>query len=121
MREKEHSENIIANLKKDIEAMNRLHEQQLEQTERKAKEMEEQLTTKVKEVEYLLLQSKKKVEEVETASRLKSQLWDKKEDNFQSHMDNQQLIIKVCSLVVITFVLFIIYFLCLLFSLHSTT
>ncbi|NP_001345658.1 Kinesin-like protein KIN-14K [Zea mays] len=94
MREKEHSENIIANLKKDIEAMNRLHEQQLEQTERKAKEMEEQLTTKVKEVEYLLLQSKKKVEEVETASRLKSQLWDKKEDNFQSHMDNQQLIIK---------------------------
>ncbi|OQU78322.1 hypothetical protein SORBI_3009G202801, partial [Sorghum bicolor] len=94
MKEKEHSENIIANLKKDMEAMNRLHEQQLEQTERKAKEMEEQLTTKVKEVEYLLLQSNKKVEEVETASRIKSQLWDKKENNFQSYTDNQQLIIK---------------------------
>jgi kinesin family member C2/C3 len=40
--------------------------------------MEEQLTTKVKEVEYLLLQSNKKVEEVETTSRLKSQLWDKR-------------------------------------------
>jgi kinesin family member C2/C3 len=40
--------------------------------------MEEQLTTKVKEEEYLLLQSNKKVEEVETTSRLKSQLWDKR-------------------------------------------
>ncbi|CAD6333170.1 unnamed protein product [Miscanthus lutarioriparius] len=94
MKEKEHSENIIASLKKDMEAMNRLHEQQLEQIERKAKEMEEQLTTRIKEVECLLLQSNKKVEEVETASRLKSQLWDKKENNFQSYMDNQQLIIK---------------------------
>jgi kinesin family protein C2/C3 len=107
MKEKEHSENIIANLKKDMEAMNRLHEQQLEQTERKAKEMEEQLTTKVKEVEYLLLQSNKKVEEVETASRIKSQLWDKKENNFQSYTDNQQLIIKVCLPLVTPFILFI--------------
>jgi kinesin family protein C2/C3 len=114
MKEKEHSENIIANLKKDMEAMNRLHEQQLEQIERKAKEMEEQLTTRIKEVECLLLQSNKKVEEVETASRLKSQLWDKKENNFQSYTDNQQLIIKVCSSAVIPFVLFLIQFLCLL-------
>ena len=121
MKEKQHSENIIANLKKDMEAMNRLHEQQLEQIERKAKEMEEQLTTRIKEVECLLLQSNKKVEEVETASRLKSQLWDKKENNFQSYMDNQQLIIKVCSPAVIPFVLVLIQFLCLLLSLQSIT
>ncbi|AQK94929.1 kinesin-related protein3 [Zea mays] len=94
MKEKEYSKSIIMNLTKDMEAMNRLHEQQLEQIGRKAKEMEEQLTTRVKEVEYLLLQSNKKVEELEIASRLKSQLWDQKENIFQSYMDNQQLVIK---------------------------
>ncbi|KAG2626297.1 hypothetical protein PVAP13_3KG340200 [Panicum virgatum] len=94
MKEKEHSENIIESLKKDMEAMNRMHKEQLEQIERKAKQMEEQFTTKVKEVEYLLLQSNKKVEEVEAASKLKSQLWDKKEHTFQSYMDNQHLYIK---------------------------
>ncbi|TKW26290.1 hypothetical protein SEVIR_3G178700v4 [Setaria viridis] len=94
VKEKEHSENIIQSLKKDMEAMNRMHEEQLEKIERKAKQMEEQLTTKVKEVEYLLLQSNKKIEEVEAASKLKSQLWDKKENIFQSYMDNQQLYVK---------------------------
>lgn len=102
-----------------MEAMNRLHEQQLEQIGRKAKEMEEQLTTRVKEVEYLLLQSNKKVEELEIASRLKSQLWDQKENIFQSYMDNQQLVIKVCLPVLIPFILFIKPVLCLLFYLHS--
>jgi kinesin family protein C2/C3 len=52
--------------------------EQLERDERKAKQMEEQLTTEVEEVNYLLLQLNKKIEEVEAASRLKSQLWDKK-------------------------------------------
>ncbi|CAN6341345.1 unnamed protein product [Urochloa humidicola] len=94
VKEREHSENIIESLKKDMEAMNRMHKEQLEQIERKAKQMEEQLTTKVKEVEYLLLQSNKKIEEVEAASKLKSQLWDKKENIFQSYMDHQQLYIK---------------------------
>jgi len=41
MKEKEHSENIIESLKKDMEAMNRMHKEQLEQIERKAKQMEE--------------------------------------------------------------------------------
>uniref|UniRef100_A0A0A9CGW9 Kinesin motor domain-containing protein n=1 Tax=Arundo donax TaxID=35708 RepID=A0A0A9CGW9_ARUDO len=94
MKEKEHSENIISSLKKDVEDMNRMHEQQLEEIERKTKQMEEQLTTKVKEVEYLLLQSNKKIEEVEAVSELKSQLWNKKENIFQSYMENQQLHVK---------------------------
>ncbi|KAJ1263709.1 hypothetical protein BS78_09G207000 [Paspalum vaginatum] len=94
MKEKEHAESVVAKLKEDMEAMNIMHEQQLEHIEIKAKQMEEQLTTKVKQVEYLLLQSNKKIEEVESASKLKSQLWDKKENIFQSCMDNQQLCIK---------------------------
>ncbi|XP_062231921.1 kinesin-like protein KIN-14K [Phragmites australis] len=94
MKEKEHSENIISSLKKEMEDTNRMHEHKLEQIERKAKQMEEQLTTKVKEVEYLLLQSNKKIEEVEAVSELKSQLWNKKENIFQSYMDNQQLHVK---------------------------
>ena len=114
MKEKEHSENIIESLKKDMEAMNRMHKEHLEQIERKAKQMEEQFTTKVKEVEYLLLQSNKKVEEVEAASKLKSQLWDKKEHTFQSYMDNQHFHIKVCLSLVVTNP-----FLLLLFSLHA--
>jgi len=114
MKEKEHSETIIESLKKDMEAMNRMHKEHLEQIERKAKQMEEQFTTKVKEVEYLLLQSNKKVEEVEAASKLKSQLWDKKELIFQSYMDNQHFHIKVCLSLVVTNP-----FLLLLFSLHA--
>lgn len=82
--------------------MKRMHEEQLEKIERKTREMEEQLTSKVKEVEYLLLQSNKKVEDVEAASKLKSQLWDKKKNIFQSYMDNQQLYIKVCLSLVVT-------------------
>ncbi|CAN6327561.1 unnamed protein product [Urochloa humidicola] len=98
LKEREHSENIIESLKKEMEAMNRIHKEQLEKIERKAKQMEEQLTTKVKEVEYLLLQSNKKIEEVEVASKLKSQLWDKKENIFQSYIDHQQLYIKDISI-----------------------
>jgi kinesin family protein C2/C3 len=69
---------LIQTLNKDIEATNKRHVEQLERDERKAKQMEEQLTTEVEEVNYLLLQLNKKIEEVEAASRLKSQLWDKK-------------------------------------------
>jgi kinesin family protein C2/C3 len=127
-KEKEHSENIIQTLKKDIEDMNKMHEEQLERHEIKAKQMEEQLTTKVKETEYLLLQSNKKIEEVEVASRLKSQLWDRKENLFQNYMDNQQLYVKVCSLVVSNPFSFVLFFYMLsyhnifsfiLFSLHD--
>ncbi|GJN14976.1 hypothetical protein PR202_gb01859 [Eleusine coracana subsp. coracana] len=93
-KEKEHSENIIESLKKEIEIMNKTYKQQIEQIETKAKQMEEQLTTKVKEMEHLLLQSNKKIEEVEAASELKSQLWNKRENIFQSYMDNQILHVK---------------------------
>ena len=67
----------------------------MEQSERKAKQMEEQFTTKVKEMEFLLLQSNKKIEEVEVAYEQKSELWNKKENIFQSYIDNQQLHVKV--------------------------
>jgi hypothetical protein len=76
--------------------------EQLERDERKAKQMEEQLTTEVEEVNYLLLQLNKKIEEVEAASRLKSHLWDKKENISQNYMDNQQLYVKVCFSLVVT-------------------
>jgi kinesin family member C2/C3 len=44
MKEKEHSESVIESLKKEIEVMNRTHEQQIET---KAKQMEEQFATKI--------------------------------------------------------------------------
>lgn len=96
MKEKENAENMIASLKKEMQVINMTHERQLEQIERKAKQMEEQLTTKVKEVEFLLLQSNKKIEDVEAASQLKSQLWNKKENIFQNYTNSQQLYVKVC-------------------------
>ncbi|KAL6609625.1 hypothetical protein ACP70R_039594 [Stipagrostis hirtigluma subsp. patula] len=94
MKEKEHSENIIAGLRNEIKVMTKMHEEQLEQIERKAKQMEEQLSIKVNEVEYLLEQSNKKIKEVEAASELNSQLWNKKENIFQSYMGSQQLHLK---------------------------
>jgi hypothetical protein len=93
---------LIQTLNKDIEATNKRHVEQLERDERKAKQMEEQLTIEVEEVNYLLLQLNKKIEEVEAASGLKSQLWDKKENISQNYMDNQQLYVKVCFSLVVT-------------------
>uniref|UniRef100_A0A0E0HKP6 OsHP1 n=1 Tax=Oryza nivara TaxID=4536 RepID=A0A0E0HKP6_ORYNI len=94
MKEKEISENTIASLKKEMEVMTSMHEQQLQKIELTAKQMEEHLTTKIKEVESLLVQSNKKIEEVEVASLLKSQLWNKKEGIFQKYMNSQQLYVK---------------------------
>uniref|UniRef100_A0A0E0BVV9 Kinesin motor domain-containing protein n=1 Tax=Oryza meridionalis TaxID=40149 RepID=A0A0E0BVV9_9ORYZ len=94
MKEKEISENTIASLKKEMEVMTSMHEQQLQKIELTAKQMEEHLTTKIKEVESLLVQSNKKIEEVEAASLLKSQLWNKKEGIFQKYMNSQQLYVK---------------------------
>ncbi len=111
MKEKEISENTIASLKKEMEVMTSMHEQQLQKIELTAKQMEEHLTTKIKEVESLLVQSNKKIEEVEAASLLKSQLWNKKEGIFQKYMNSQQLYVKVClSLTCSYFLLFFILF-----------
>ncbi|XP_071680991.1 kinesin-like protein KIN-14K isoform X2 [Lolium perenne] len=94
VKEKENAENMIAGLKEEMEEMNRLYEQQLGQFEVKTKEMEDQLTSKVKEFELHVVQSNRKIEEIETASKLKSQLWNKKENIFQNYMNSQQLNVK---------------------------
>ena len=96
MKEKENAENMIASFKAEMEEMNRLHEQQLDQFEAKTKQMEDQLTSKVKEFELHVVHSNRKIEEIETASQLKSQLWNKKENIFQNYMNSQQLHVKVC-------------------------
>ncbi|KAK1699239.1 hypothetical protein QYE76_015936 [Lolium multiflorum] len=94
VKEKENAENMIAGLKEEMEEMNRLHEQQLGQFEVKTKQMEDQLTSTVKEFELHVVQSNRKIEEIETASKLKSQLWNKKENIFQNYMNSQQLNVK---------------------------
>uniref|UniRef100_A0A0E0DZ66 Kinesin motor domain-containing protein n=1 Tax=Oryza meridionalis TaxID=40149 RepID=A0A0E0DZ66_9ORYZ len=94
IREKDNAENIIASLHQEMQVMNRMHEQFREQMETKARQMEEHLTLRAKEAEFCLMQSKKKVEEVEATSQLKSQLWSKKANIFQSFMNNQKLSIK---------------------------
>ena len=99
MKEKENAENMIASLKEEMEEVNRLHEQQLDQFAVKIKQMEDQLTSKVKEFELHVVHSNRKIEEIETASQLKSQLWNKKENIFQNYMNSQQLYVKVCLLI----------------------
>ncbi|XP_062206833.1 kinesin-like protein KIN-14C [Phragmites australis] len=94
MREKESAENTIASLQQEIQIMSRMHEQYRAQMETEARQMEEHLAMRVEEAEFLLMQSKKKVEEIESASQLKSQLWSRKANIFQSFMDNQKLSIK---------------------------
>ncbi|KAM0887779.1 hypothetical protein ACQ4PT_028774 [Festuca glaucescens] len=94
VKEKENAENMIAGLKEEMEEMNRLHEQQLGQFEVKTKQMEYQLTSKFKEFELHVVQSNRKIEEIETASQLKSQLWNQKENIFQNYMNSQQLNVK---------------------------
>jgi hypothetical protein len=60
-------------------------------------------------MEYLLLQSNKKIEEVEATSELKSQMWNKRENIFQSYLDNQILHIKVHFALVMYFLFYLIY------------
>jgi hypothetical protein len=70
---------------------------------RKLSEQHVHRLMKEKEHSENLIQTLNKViEEVEAASRLKSQLWDKKENTFQNYMDNQQLYVKVCFSLVVT-------------------
>lgn len=94
MTEKENAENMVGSLKEEMEEMSRLHQQQLEQFEIKTMQMREQLTNRVKEFELFVFQSNRKIEEVETASQLKSQLWNKKENILQNYMNSQQLYVK---------------------------
>ncbi|KAG2600638.1 hypothetical protein PVAP13_5KG546400 [Panicum virgatum] len=94
IREKESAENTIASLQKEIQILSRMHEHYRERTETEARQMEEHLTSRIKEAEFLLMQSKKKAEEIESASQLKSQLWSRKANIFQSFMDNQKMSIK---------------------------
>ncbi|CAL4961463.1 unnamed protein product [Urochloa decumbens] len=94
MQEKENAENTIASLQQEIQILSRMHEQYRERMETEARQMEEHLTSRIKEAEFLLMQSKKKVEEIESASQLKSQLWNRKANIFQSFMDNQKMSIK---------------------------
>ncbi|KAM0837837.1 hypothetical protein ACQ4PT_061362 [Festuca glaucescens] len=94
MQEKENAENTVSNLQQEIQVMSRMFEEYREQMEAKTSQMEEHLTLRANEAEFLLMQSKKRVEEVEAASELKSQLWSKKTNTFQSYMDNQKLSIK---------------------------
>jgi kinesin family member C2/C3 len=95
MHEKDNAENTIASLQQEIQILSRMHEQYRERTETEARQMEEHLTSRIKEAEFLLMQSKKKAEEIESASQLRSQLWSRKANIFQSFMDNQQMSIKV--------------------------
>uniref|UniRef100_A0ACD5W3Y6 Uncharacterized protein n=1 Tax=Avena sativa TaxID=4498 RepID=A0ACD5W3Y6_AVESA len=94
MQEKENAENTVTNLQQEIQVMSRMFEEYREQMEAKTSQMEEHLTLRAKEAEFLLMQSQKRVEEVEAASELKSQLWSKKTNTFQSYLDNQKLSIK---------------------------
>lgn len=95
MREKENAESTIASLQQEIQILSRMHDQYRERMETEARQMEEHLTTRVKEAEFLLMQSKRKVEEIESASQLKSQIWSRKANIFQSFTDNQKISIKV--------------------------
>lgn len=94
MQEKENAKNTIASLQQEIQILSRMHEQYRERKETEARQMEEHLAMRLKEAEFLLMQSKKKAEEIESASQLKSQLWSRKANIFQSFMDNQKLSIK---------------------------
>jgi len=110
MREKENAENMIASLQQEIQILSRMHEQYRERTETEARQMEEHLTLRIKEAEFLLMQSKQKAEEIESASQLKSQLWSRKANIFQSFMDNQKMSIKVVLFFYINFPLSLVYF-----------
>ena len=110
IREKESAENTIASLQKEIQILSRMHEQYRERTETEARQMEEHLTSRIKEAEFLLMQSKQKAEEIESASQLKSQLWSRKANIFQSFMDNKKMSIKVVLFFYINFPLSLVYF-----------
>jgi kinesin family member C2/C3 len=89
MKERDNAEKMITKLKKEMESENKLHEDQRKQLETKAKEMETGLTGRMREFEFLLDNSRRKIGDLETASELKSQIWNRRESIYQRFMDNQ--------------------------------
>ncbi|KAF3335061.1 Kinesin KP1 [Carex littledalei] len=89
MKEKENAEKLITKLKKEMDSEKKLHEDQRKQLETKAKELETSLTGRIRELEFLLGNSRKRVGDLETASELKLQIWNRRENIYQRFVDNQ--------------------------------
>ncbi|XP_072963056.1 kinesin-like protein KIN-14K [Typha angustifolia] len=93
-KEKENADHVISKLKQEMEMTNKMYEHRCGQIESKAKDTETHLTKKIKEFEFLLAESTKKIEEIEAASELELQSWNKKEHIFQNFIDNQLYSVK---------------------------
>ncbi|KAJ3704038.1 hypothetical protein LUZ61_007743 [Rhynchospora tenuis] len=89
MKDRENAEKTITKLKKEMESENKMHEEQRKQIESQAKEMETSLTGRIRELEFLLDNSRMRIGDLETASELKLQIWNRRENTYQKFVDNQ--------------------------------
>lgn len=89
MKENENKEQMIAEVKQELEMTNKMHERRCQQLERKAKETKSHLDERIKQVEFLLTESKKKIKELEAASESTFENWSKKEHGFQNFIGFQ--------------------------------
>ncbi|XP_074580843.1 kinesin-like protein KIN-14C [Curcuma longa] len=92
--DKEKNEQTISQLKKELETMKRSYEQQLQQMETAKAEHDAQQEQKLKNAESSLAKSERRLLELKKISETKFQIWNRKEQAFQSNIDIQFQLVK---------------------------
>ena len=88
-KEKELSDAEIRKLKQELKVVKETHANQCLEIEAKAQNSKVELESKLKDAELQVAESTRKVKELEKLYLSKSQKWEKKEDTYQSFIDNQ--------------------------------
>ncbi|WOK95708.1 kinesin-4-like [Canna indica] len=88
-KEKQDMENVIAELKQELEMRQQMYENHCQELENQAKENRARLVEKTKEVDFLLEDSKRKIKDLEETSKSKFKNWEIKENKFRNFIHSQ--------------------------------
>ncbi|XP_042404762.1 kinesin-like protein KIN-14C [Zingiber officinale] len=92
--EKEKSEHTISEIRQELETVKKSHERELHQMENQAREHDAELEQKIKNAESSLAKSERRFLELKKNSETKFQIWNRKEQAYQSYIDIQFQLVK---------------------------
>ncbi|KAG6496091.1 hypothetical protein ZIOFF_043939 [Zingiber officinale] len=92
--EKEKSEHTISEIRQELEIVKKSHERELHQMENQAREHDAELEQKLKNADSSLAKSERRLLELKKNSETKFQIWNRKEQAYQSYIDIQFQLVK---------------------------
>lgn len=92
---REDMENVIAELKRELETSHKNYALSRQEMEDKTNEIKGQLDKKTKEVEFLLEESKNKIRELEETSKSQLNNWKNKENKIRIFINSQLQLMQV--------------------------